>query len=78
MQVGVDVICMHTNLDGRGLSGFRDFAHFSSVGRLKAQLHFHGMNYKISCHVGATIVHHYALALSCLTIKYMYLLVLVL
>ena len=60
MQVGVDVKCMHTNFDGCGLSGFGDFAHFLSVGRLKAQLHFDGMNYKITCHVGATIVHHYA------------------
>ena len=26
MQVGVDVKCMHTNFDGRGLSGFGDTA----------------------------------------------------
>ena len=26
MQVGVDVICMHTNFGGRGLFGFGDIA----------------------------------------------------
>ena len=60
MQEGVDVTYIHTNFGGCDFSGFGDSAHFSSVGRLKAQLHFHGMNYKITCHVGATIVHHYA------------------
>ena len=28
MQVEVDVKCMQTNFNGRGLFGFRDFAHF--------------------------------------------------
>ena len=26
MQVGIDVMCMHTNFGGRDLSGFRDIA----------------------------------------------------
>ena len=29
MQVGNDVKCMHTNLGGHGLSGFRDIANFN-------------------------------------------------
>ena len=28
MQVGIDVMCMHTDFGGRGLSGFRDMATF--------------------------------------------------
>ena len=28
MQVGIDVKCIHTNFDGRGLSGFGDMATF--------------------------------------------------
>ena len=30
MQVGVDVKCMHTNSDGRGLFGFGDTATFKN------------------------------------------------
>ena len=30
MQVRVDVKCMHTNFDGRGLFGFRDIATFKN------------------------------------------------
>ena len=30
MQVGVDVICMHTNFGGCGLSGFGDIATFKN------------------------------------------------
>ena len=28
MQVGIDVMCMHTDFGGRGLSGFGDMATF--------------------------------------------------
>ena len=28
MQVEIDMKCMQTNFDGRGLSGFGDLAHF--------------------------------------------------
>ena len=30
MQVGIDVKCMHTNFDGRGLSSFGDIATFKN------------------------------------------------
>ena len=28
MQVGIDIMCMHTSFDGCGLSGFGDIAAF--------------------------------------------------
>ena len=31
MQVGIDVTCMHTNFDGRGLSGFGDKISLLSI-----------------------------------------------
>ena len=38
MQVGVDVTYMHTNFDGRGLSGFGDIAIFKN-GQISLSTH---------------------------------------
>ena len=38
MQVGVDVKCIHTNFDGRGLSSFGDIATFKN-GQISLSIH---------------------------------------
>ena len=44
MQVEIDMKCMQTNFDGRGLSGFGDLAHFSFAFKTaKISLSDHGL-----------------------------------